>query len=116
VPSERETQGSRRTNLRPPDGAGHQTSADSADIVYTETAHCYIAPPLVIEFHISGRLRSCLKTGPAGAYKLCHYVVKKTRNKIATLAMITQRRQTYASHEDFDSFTVFMSISMQKIL
>ena len=30
--------------------------------------------------------------------------------------MITQRRQTYASYVDFDSFTFFMSISMQKIL
>jgi len=31
--------------------------------------------------------------------------------------MITQHRQTYASHVDFDSFTVFyVSISMQKIL
>jgi len=29
--------------------------------------------------------------------------------------MITQRRQTYASHVDFDSFTVYVSISIQKI-
>jgi len=35
-------------------------------------------------------------------------MVVKTQTKIATLAMITQRRQTYASHVDFDSFTVFM--------
>ena len=30
--------------------------------------------------------------------------------------MITQRRQTYASHVDFDSFSFYVSISMQKIL
>ena len=35
-------------------------------------------------------------------------MVKKTQTKIATLAIITQRRQTYASHVDFDSFSVFM--------
>ena len=43
---------------------------------------------------------------PAGAYKLCHMWLKRLKTKIATLAMITQRRLTYASHMDFDSFTV----------
>ena len=43
-------------------------------------------------------------------------MVKKAL-KIATLAMITQRRLTYASHMDFDSFTVFIRlISILNIL
>jgi len=32
----------------------------------------------------------------------------KRQTKTAALAMITQRRQTHASHVDFDSFTVYM--------
>jgi len=41
----------------------------------------------------------------ARAYKRSHRWLKKT--KIAALAMITQRGQTYASHVDFDSFICF---------
>ena len=52
---------------------------------------------------------SCLKTGPAGAYKLCHRWLK-ILTKIVALAMITQHGQTYASHVDFDSFTAFMRL------
>ena len=48
---------------------------------------------------------SCLKTGPARPGHI-NFVIK-TQTKIATLAMITQRRQTYASDVDFDSFTFF---------
>jgi len=44
----------------------------------------------------------CLKTGPAGAYKLY---------KIAALAMITKHWHTYASHAGFDSFNFFMEKS-----
>ena len=36
-------------------------------------------------------VRSCLKAGPAGAYKLCHMWLKRLNTKIATLAVITQR-------------------------
>jgi len=58
------------------------------------------------------KYRSCLKTGPArqghNINFVIPYMVVKNQTKIATLAMITQRRQTYASHVDFDSFTVFM--------
>jgi len=46
------------------------------------------------------------RPGPAGAYKLGHMWLKRLETKTAALAMITHRRQTYASHVDFDSFTV----------
>ena len=38
-----------------------------------------------------------------GTYKLSHRSLKRL---IAALAMITQRRHTYESHVDFDSFMV----------
>ena len=51
---------------------------------------------------------------PTRAYKLCHTWLKRLKTKIATLAMITQRRLTYASHMDFDSFTVFIRLFRSK--
>jgi len=54
-------------------------------------------------------------TGPArpGRINFCHKWLKKIQTKIATLAtlaMITQPSQTYASHMDFVSFTVLMRL------
>jgi len=43
-----------------------------------------------------------------------HY--NQTKTKIAALAMITQRRQMYASHVDLDLFTVFMCLFSSKKL
>jgi len=45
-----------------------------------------------------------------GRINFCHRWLKKLQTQIAALAMITQHRQTYASHMDFDSFTVFMRL------
>jgi len=50
------------------------------------------------------------RPGPDEAYKLCHMWLKRLQTKTAALAMITQHMQTYASHVDFDSFTVFMCL------
>ena len=54
------------------------------------------------------------RPGPAGARKLCHMWLKRLETKIAALAMITQHWQTYSSHVDFDSFTVFMCLFRSK--
>jgi len=46
-----------------------------------------------------------------------HTWLKRLKTKIATLAMITRHRQTYASHIDFDSFKdSITSISILNIL
>ena len=52
------------------------------------------------------------RPGPArpGRINFCHRWLKEIQTKIAALAMITQPRQTSASHMDFDSFTVLMRL------
>jgi len=53
---------------------------------------------------------SSLKTGPARLGHINFVICGLKETKIAALAIITQRKQTYASHVDLDSFTVFICL------
>jgi len=66
---------------------------------------------------VSGIQRSSLKTGPVRPGNINFVIGGEKDSKIVALAMMTQRRQTYASHVNFHSVVMFMCLFLsQKIL